>query len=85
MTYEEAVKFAHRFGLAGIIEVSSKKDLELKEPNCNREEFQSINDCFYISAVNCIDRQEIFEKLKEKNNSKGNNLKGLFSDSNSSQ
>ena len=45
--FEEAVEFAHKLGLAGVIETSSKCD----------EQSQTIDDLFFMTACLCQDHK----------------------------
>ena len=66
VSFQEAVDFANKFGLAGVIETSSKRDMEgHEEPDIRSDrdfsdpddenDFCAINDCFSICACKCVD------------------------------
>lgn len=73
---QDAINFANKFGLAGVVETSSKRDIEGEmefsnensNPNGDKD-FQAINDCFSICACKCVDesRRQIMDAVNARN------------------
>lgn len=83
VSFQEAVDFANKFGLAGVIETSSKQDMEGAAANGQdhdaqsgqghsdelESDFNSINDVFSICACKCVDetRRKYMELINARN------------------
>jgi GTPase SAR1 family protein len=55
VTFKEAIEFANKMGLAGVLETSSK--LEHEKSN--------IEDSFYICACNCVSKEKREKEAEE--------------------
>lgn len=76
VSLQDAVDFANKFGLAGVVETSSKRDVEGKNGNQNENsdpngenEFCAVNDCFSMCACNCVDeaRRQLMDAVNARN------------------
>ena len=55
VSFKEAVEFANKMGLAGVLETSSKTE----------EELPNIEDSFYICACNCVNKAQRQQEAEE--------------------